>query len=59
MMVQLTTEEREMVQVFETGTLRAPPNRSATLKAHREYAAATLRKDQRPPAEGSPTPEPG
>ena len=46
-MAQLTKEEREIVKAFEAGTLQSPPNRSAILKAHREYAAATFRKDRR------------
>ena len=57
-MAQLTREEREIVEAFEAGTLQSPPNRSAMMKAHREYAAATLRKERRPPEEGTPTPEP-
>ena len=58
MMARLTSEEREIVQVFETGTLQAPPNRSAILKAHREYAAVTLRKARQPPEAGKLPPEP-
>ena len=46
-MAQLTREEREIVEAFEAGTLQSPPNRSAIMKAHREYAAATFRKDRR------------
>ena len=46
-MAQLTGEEREIVKAFEAGTLQSPPDRSAILKAHREYAAATFRKDRR------------
>ena len=32
-----------IVKAFEAGTRQAPPNRSAIMKAHREYAAATFR----------------
>ena len=46
-MEQLTREEREIVKAFEAGTLQSPPNRSEIMKAHREYAAATFRKDRR------------
>lgn len=46
-MAQLTREEREIVKAFEAGTLQPSPNRSAIMKAHREYAAATFRKDRR------------
>lgn len=46
-MAQLTREEREIVKAFEAGTLQSPPDRLAILKAHREYAAATFRKDRR------------
>ena len=58
MMAQLTREEREIVEAFEAGTLQAPVNRSAIMKAHREYAAATFRKDRQPPSERTPTREP-
>ena len=43
MMPHFTREEREIV---EAGTLQSASNRSAIMKAHREYAAATLRKDR-------------
>ena len=46
-MAQLTREEREIVKAFEAGTLQSPPNRSEIMKAHREYAAATVRRDRR------------
>ena len=58
MMAQLTREEREIVEAFEAGTLQSPPDRSAILKAHQEYAAATFRKARRPAEERTPTPEP-
>ena len=58
-MPPLTREEREIVKAFEASTLQRPPNRSAIMKAHREYAAAaTLRKNRPPPEERPPTPEP-
>ena len=57
-MPQVTSEEREIVKAFEDGTLQAPPNRAAIMKAHREYAAATLRTDRQTPSEQTPTPEP-
>ena len=58
MMPKLTREEREIVKAFEAGTLQSPPNRYAIMKAHREYATATLSGAQRLPEEGPPTPEP-
>lgn len=36
-----------MIKAFEPGTLKSPPNRSEIMKAHREYATATFRKDRR------------
>jgi hypothetical protein len=56
--LQLTREEREIVEAVEAGTLQSAPNRSAIMNAHREYAAATFRKGRRPPEEGAPPPEP-
>ena len=58
MMAHFTREEREIVKAFEAGTLQAPPNRAAIMKAHREYAAATFRTDRQPPSERTPPPEP-
>ncbi len=46
-MAQLTREEREIVEAFERDELRSPPNKSALMKRHPEYAAATFRKDRR------------
>ncbi len=46
-MAQLTREEREIVKAFEAGKVQTPPNRAEIMKAHREYAAATFRKDRR------------
>ena len=46
-MARLTKEEREIVRAFERDELRSPRNKSVMMKKHREYAAATFRKDQR------------
>ncbi len=46
-MAQLTREEREIVEAFEGNKLRSPRNKSALMTQHREYAAATFRKDRR------------
>ena len=54
MTARLTREEREIVEAFERDELRSPPNRAATLKKHREYAAATIREDRMPPGRYAP-----
>ena len=46
-MARLTREEREIVKAFEQGKLRSTRNKAGIMKTHREYAAATFRKDQR------------
>lgn len=46
-MTRLTKEERGIVEAFDRDELRSPPNKAAMLKQHREYAAATFRKDER------------
>ena len=46
MMTRLTEEERDIVEAFERDELRSPPDKTAMLKQHREYAAATLREDR-------------
>ena len=46
-MARLTKEEREIVTAFERDELRSPRNKAALMKRHRDYAAATFRKDQR------------
>lgn len=46
-MARLTNEEREIVEAFEKGALKAVRNKASVLRKHREYAAATFRKDQR------------
>lgn len=58
MVARLTREEREILEAFKVGTLQSAPNRSAIMNAHREYAAATFRRDRRPPEEEAPPPEP-
>ena len=47
MMARLTREEQEIVAAFERNELRSPRNKSAMMEKHREYAAATFRKDRR------------
>jgi len=46
-MARLTKEERAIVSAFERGELESPRNKSSLLEQHREYAAATFRKDRR------------
>jgi len=46
-MNKLDPEEQEIVDAFETGSLKSVPNLKAELKRHREYAAATFQKDSR------------
>ena len=59
MMARLTREERGIVEAFERDELRSPRNKSAIMKRHREYAAATLRKDRRVPVAPSRSGTPG
>ncbi len=47
MMTKLDAEEREILEAFETDQLKPIENKVAELKKHREYAAATFKKDQR------------
>ncbi len=47
MMARLTREEQEIVDAFERNELRSSRNKAAMMKQHREYAAATFRKDRR------------
>jgi predicted DNA binding CopG/RHH family protein len=47
MMAKLDAEEREILEAFETDQLKPIENKDAELKKHREYAAATFKKDQR------------
>lgn len=46
-MARLTKEERDIVKAFEQAELRSTRNTAAVQEKHREYAAATFRKDQR------------
>ena len=46
-MSTLDQEEKEILEAFERGELKSVPNKDAELKRHREYAAATFRKDKR------------
>jgi predicted DNA binding CopG/RHH family protein len=46
-MSKLDQEEKEILEAFERGELKSVPNKEAELKLHREYAAATFRKDKR------------
>ncbi len=46
-MSKLDQEEKEILEAFERGELKSVPNKEAELKRHREYAAATFRKDKR------------
>ncbi|MBC8503384.1 MAG: antitoxin [Chloroflexi bacterium] len=46
-MTKLDAEEREILEAFETDQLNPIENKDAELKKHREYAAATFKKDQR------------
>jgi hypothetical protein len=46
-MSTLDQEEKEILEAFERGQLKSVPNNEAELKRHREYAAATFKKDKR------------
>lgn len=46
-MVKLDAEEREILEAFEADQLKPIKNKEAELQKHREYAAATFKKDQR------------
>ena len=46
-MSTLNQEEKEILEAFERGQLKSVPNNEAALKRHREYAAATFKKDKR------------
>jgi predicted DNA binding CopG/RHH family protein len=46
-MLNLDQEEQEILEAYESGRLKPISNRDAELEKHREYAAATLRKDAR------------
>ncbi len=46
-MVKLDAEEREILEAYEADQLQPIANKEAELQKHREYAAATFRKDKR------------
>lgn len=46
-MLKLDQEEQEILEAFESGRLKPVMDKDAELKKHREYAAATLKKDAR------------
>ncbi|MCP4421063.1 MAG: antitoxin [Chloroflexi bacterium] len=46
-MTRLDEEEREILEAFAEGKLQSVENLDAELKKHREYAAATFKKDKR------------
>lgn len=46
-MSRLDQEEKEILEAFKSGELKSISDKEAQLKRHREYAAATFRKDKR------------
>ncbi len=46
-MPKFSKEEREIIEAFERGELQSVHDKAADLKTHREYAAATFKKDSR------------
>ena len=46
-MKKLDAEERELLEAFETGTLKSVGHVKAELKKHKEYAVSTFQKDSR------------
>ena len=46
-MPKLSNEEREIIEAFERGELQSVHDKAAEMKEHREYAAATFKKDSR------------
>jgi len=46
-MSKLDQEEKEILEAFDRGELKSIPNKEAELKRHKEYAAATFRKNKR------------
>lgn len=46
-MVKLNREEKEILEAFEKGNLKPARGKKSALDQHREYAAATFRKDKR------------
>jgi len=47
MMPKFSKEEREIIETFERGELQSVQDKDAEMKKHREYAAATFKKDSR------------
>jgi predicted DNA binding CopG/RHH family protein len=46
-MKKLDAEEKEILEAFERGKLKRVAGAARAMAQHREYAAATFRKDQR------------
>jgi predicted DNA binding CopG/RHH family protein len=46
-MSKLDREEREILEAFESGTLKRSKEAAGTQQRHREYAEAMLKKDAR------------
>ena len=46
-MVELDKEEREILEAFEKGELESVVNIDSEQEKHRQYAAATFKKDKR------------
>ena len=46
-MSKLNQEEREILEAFESGTLKKSKGDAATQKQHKEYAEAMFKKDAR------------
>jgi len=46
-MSKITSEEREILEVFEKGKLKRSKKAASTQKRHQEYAEAMFRKDAR------------
>lgn len=46
-MKRLDPEEKEIIEAFEAGMLKRVAGAKKEIKRHRQYAAATLRKDSR------------
>ncbi|MCA9939187.1 MAG: hypothetical protein KC418_11115 [Anaerolineales bacterium] len=46
-MIQLDEEEREILEAFEHGALKSVVDLDRELEEHRQYAAATFKKDKR------------
>lgn len=46
-MKKLDTEEQEILDAFDAGTLKRAAGAKTEIKRHQEYAAATFQKDSR------------